>query len=113
MSVLGDMQRKFTEAEGLLITYAFSQGYELSSGDAYRDPRLHGKFGDKLGYGSAYSLHKLRLAKDFNLFVNKKWIQTSEHPAWDDLHNFWESLGGAKRIRGDANHFSFQYGNYR
>lgn len=38
---LGQKQRTFTRMIGLLIEYAYQQGFELTVGDAYRDPRLH------------------------------------------------------------------------
>lgn len=39
---LGEKQRLFTRMVGLLIEYAYQNGYELTLGDAYRDPRVHG-----------------------------------------------------------------------
>lgn len=113
MSILGDKQRRFTKAKGELIVFAFSIGYELSDGDANRDERLHGKFGEKKGYGAANSMHKLRLAQDFNLFIKNEWIKKSSHRAWGVLHAFWEARGGAQRIPGDANHFSFEHNGMR
>lgn len=92
-----------------LIQYAYEAGYELTFGDAYRDPRVHGAVGEKKSYSSKYSLHKDRLAVDLNLWVAGEYISTSDHPAWDDLHNYWVSLGGAERIPKDANHFSIGY----
>jgi len=45
-----------------LIEHAYSLGYTITLGDAYRDPRLHGALGVRMGYGNAKSCHKLRLA---------------------------------------------------
>lgn len=59
---LGQKQRHFTRLVGLLIEYAYQQGYELTFGDAYRDPRLHGEMGVKKSYSAANSNHKIRLA---------------------------------------------------
>ena len=42
---LGQKQRQFTRMIGLLIEYAYQQGYELTMGDAFRDPRLHVRSG--------------------------------------------------------------------
>lgn len=106
---LSKKQRRFTLAVGKLIDYAYDRGYELTFGDAMRDPRVHGDFGEPGGYGSKRSVHKLRLAVDFNLFVEGKYIRSSVHSAWSDLHDYWESLGGAERIKGDENHFSFEH----
>lgn len=93
---------------GKLILFAYEQGYELTVGDFYRDPRLHGEHGNKKGYGAAKSVHKLRLAGDLNLFINDEYITSSDHPAWFVLHEYWESLGGAKSVPNDANHFSVE-----
>lgn len=107
---LSEMQRKFTHGIGKLIMFAYSEGYELTTGDGYRDPRLHGEFGEKKGYGAAFSVHKVRLAQDLNLWVNGEYIQSSEHPAWAVLHEYWEKeCGGAPAVPKDANHFSYEY----
>lgn len=105
--MLSKKQRKFAKAVGLLICFAYQEGYELTFGDAYRDPRVFGKEGEKKGYSAANSIHKLRLAVDLNLWINDEWIESSEHPAWKELHYFFELQGGAPMIKNDANHFSF------
>lgn len=110
-------QSEFVKCIGSLIEYAYSKNYELTFGDAYRDPRVHGPWGRKESYSSAYSVHKMKLACDFNLFVDNKYIQ-NYHAAWDDLGSYWKSLhknacwGGDFSIR-DYNHFSFSYGGFR
>lgn len=45
---LGQKQLRFTRMIGQLIEYAYQNGYELTSGDAYRDPRVHGHV-EKMG----------------------------------------------------------------
>ena len=111
---LGDKQRLFTQQVGKLIAYAYEQGYELTLGDAYRDPRLHGELGTKRGYGASKSNHKIRLAIDLNLFVEGEYITDGGHPAYLDLGEFWKGThelaewGGGSR--NDANHFSFNHG---
>ena len=106
---LGQKQRRFARMVGDLIRYAYSQGYELTLGDAYRDPRVHGIPGEKLAgsYSAAYSCHKLRLAIDLNLFVGGEYKTTDADHA--PLHDYWDSIGGAKRIPGDANHYSLEW----
>jgi hypothetical protein len=106
---LGEKQRRFARMVGDLIRYAYSQGYELTLGDAYRDPRVHGIPGEKLAnsYSSAYSVHKLRLAIDLNLFRGGKYLTSDEDHAI--LHDHWDSIGGGKRIPGDANHYSLEW----
>tara|TARA_R110000782_G_scaffold153599_1_gene246050 strand:+ start:68 stop:406 length:339 start_codon:yes stop_codon:yes gene_type:complete len=105
---LGEKQRRFTLMIGKLIIFAYDNGYELTCGDFYRDPRVHGNHGEKQGYGSSKSVHKLRLAGDLNLFVKGEYITISTHPAWTVLHDYWRSLGGADAVPNDANHFSME-----
>ncbi len=91
-------------AAGLIIK-AFDMGYEVTLGDAFRDPRLHGAFGEKKGYGEAKSLHKQRLAIDLNLFKDGVFLEGTE--AHRKLGEWWESQGGSwgGRFR-DGNHYS-------
>lgn len=111
---LSAKQAEFTKSIGLLINYATAKGYSLTFADAYRDPRLHGEFGEKKAYGSANSVHKLRLAVDFNLFIGGEYISDSRHKAWSDLGEFWKSLHPFARWGGDFKlvdsvHFSFEH----
>ena len=110
---LGDKQRRFTRMVAELIHWAYANGYELTLGDAFRDPRVHGIAGDKKAgsYSAAYSNHKLRLAVDLNLFKDGQWLTTDQAHA--PLHDFWESIGGGARIAGDSNHYSLLYENRR
>ena len=110
---LGDKQRAFTRMIADLIQYAYNSNFELTFGDAYRDPRLHGNFGDRVGYSASNSLHKLRLAIDLNLFVDGEYITDGNHKAWGLLHNYWKSLGGSIGIKGDENHFSLEHKGFR
>lgn len=105
---LGEAQRKFPLMVAKLIEFAYDNGYELTFGDAYRDPRLHGNQGVKQGYGAAYSNHKIRLAIDFNLFKNGKYLSASEDHK--ELGEFWESIGGSWGGRfNDGNHYSLEW----
>ncbi|WP_019275478.1 M15 family metallopeptidase [Vibrio coralliilyticus] len=111
---LGDKQRAFTRMVADLIIFAYEQGYELTLGDAYRDPRVHGQLGEKKSYSSSNSNHKQRLAIDFNLFVRGEYIVAGDHPAYIALGEYWESLGGAWGGRyDDANHFSLEHNGRR
>lgn len=110
---LGQKQRLFTRMVARLIEYAYANGYELTFGDAYRDPRVHGAVGTKKSYSSASSLHKERLAIDFNLFKDGKYLTASEDHL--PLGEFWESMGGTwgGRFRNpgpDGNHYSLAHG---
>lgn len=107
---LGQKQRKFTHMIAQLIEYAYANGYELTFGDSYRDPRLHGDVGVKKGYSSANSLHKSRLAVDFNLFKDGKYLTSSNDHK--ELGLYWESLHELCRWGGrwnDGNHYSMEY----
>lgn len=106
---LGQKQRKLTRMIADLIIFAYDQGYELSLGDAYRDPRVHGNVGVKKTYSSASSLHKERLAIDLNLFKDGKYLTaTADHRP---LGEYWESIGGTWGGRfNDGNHYSLEHG---
>ena len=93
---LGEKQRKFTLMVATLIAWAYENGYELTFGDAYRDPRTK--------YGHPKSLHRSRLAVDLNLFIGGKYI--TDGTGHDKLHDMWDRLGGSERIPNDLNHYS-------
>jgi hypothetical protein len=101
---LGEKQRQFTRMIGELIEYAYLEGYELTFGDAYRDPRVE--------YGHEASLHRKRLAVDFNLFKDGEYLtKTEDH---EPLGEFWESIGGSWGGRfDDGNHYSLAHGGMR
>lgn len=105
---MGQKQRRFTRMLAELINFAYANGYELTVGDAYRDPRLHGEMGVKRGYGHASSNHKQRLAMDFNLFKDGKFLQNTEDHR--PLGEYWESIGGSWGGRfNDGNHYSIEH----
>ena len=105
---LGQKQKQFVRMVGQLIEFAYANGYELTFGDAYRDPRLHGAVGEKKGYGASSSCHKMRLAVDFNLFKGDKYLTGSDD--YKPLGEFWESIGGSWGGRfQDGNHFSMEH----
>ena len=106
---LGERQRLFVKLLPRLIDFAYEQGYELTVGDAFRDHRLHGAPGVKMGYGHPNSNHKNRLAIDLNLFKNGVFLQaTTDHTP---LGEFWEKLHQLCRWGGrfnDGNHYSIE-----
>ena len=111
---LGSEQRAFVADIAKLIAWAYENGYELSFGDAYRDPRLHGMMGVDKGYGHPRSNHKRRLAVDFNLFKDGEYLDASDDHA--DLGTYWESLHPHNRWGGryrDGNHYERVYGGWR
>ena len=90
----------FAQKIALLILHANQLGMVLTFGDAYRSPEVT--------YGHPNSLHKMRLAVDFNLFIDGKYQTTTE--AYEPLGVFWESVGGTWGGRfEDGNHFSWEH----
>ena len=95
-----------------LIEQAFKMGYEVTLGDAYRDPRVFGKMGERSGYGESRSAHKLRLAIDLNLFRDGKYLSSTE--AHRPLGEWWEGQGGSWGGRfNDGNHYSLEHGGVK
>jgi len=105
---LRQKQSRFVLMQAYLVAFALSKGYELTSGDAYRDPRVFGAMGQRMGYGESMSAHKQRLAKDWNLYRNGVYLTaTDDHR---ELGEFWESIGGAWGGRfNDGNHYSLEH----
>ena len=105
---LREKQSKFARMVADLIIKAYDMGYEVTLGDAYRDPRVHGNIGVKMGYGHSKSCHKIRLAIDLNLFKEGKFLEGSE--AHKPLGEWWESQGGTWGGRfNDGNHYSLEH----
>jgi len=117
---LSEKQRLFQKAITVLECYAQTVlGYEFTHGDSNRDPRAHGKFGEKKGYAGRWSLHKKRLARDYNLFIDGKymrktsdfnkmgefWLNMQDMPGFEGITFEWGGSPG----RNDGNHFSFQH----
>lgn len=105
---LGQKQRRFVLMVAGLIEYAYSLGYEMSFGEAYRTPE-QAALNAKAGKGIANSLHTQRLAIDLNLFLDGQWLdKTADH---EPLGIWWESIGGAWGGRfKDGNHYSLEHG---
>lgn len=108
MSELLDKQMLFARMVADLIREANRLGYEVTLGDAYRDPRVP--------YGHPKSLHKCRLAIDLNLFKDGEWLtKTEDHRK---LGEYWEACGGTwgghfKSPSPDGNHYSLEYDGRR
>ena len=109
---LREKQSRFALAVSRLIQHAFDMGYEVTLGDAYRDPRVHGAMGIKLSYSHPKSAHKIRLAIDLNLFKDGVFLEGTE--AHRPLGEWWESQGGTWGGRfKDGNHYSFEENGVR
>lgn len=111
---LSEKQATFTVMVAQLIIWAEQQGYQLTFGEAYRTPEQAEHYA-KSGKGIKQSLHTLRLAVDFNLFI--KGIYQTETNAYQPLGEYWEGLGGSWggrfKSRPDGNHFSLQHNGVR
>lgn len=105
---LRQKQSRFVKMLANLLDFAHARGYEFTLGDAYRDPRVHGEPGVKLGYGHPKSAHKSSLAIDLNLFKAGKYLSsTKDH---EPLGLYWESIGGSWGGRfEDGNHYSLEH----
>lgn len=109
---LGQKQRKFARMVADLLLFIYENGYEVTFGDAYRDPRVHGDLGSKLSYSSANSNHKRRLAIDLNLFKNGRYLTATEDHR--PIGEFWESIGGTWGGRfNDGNHYSVEHNGFK
>ena len=80
-----------------LIRFAYNMGYELTFGDAYATT----------GH-MENSLHYKRLAVDFNLFKDGRYLTRTEDHA--PLGEYWEAIGGTWGGRfNDGNHYSLEH----
>ncbi|MCJ8515126.1 M15 family metallopeptidase [Proteus mirabilis] len=104
---LGEKQRKFTRMIADLIIFAYDNGYELTFSEAYRTPE-QAQLNAKSGAGIKNSLHTQRLAVDFNLFKDGKYLTaSSDHKL---LGEYWESIGGTwGGSFNDGNHYSLEH----
>lgn len=103
---LSDRQKQHARNIAKLVLWLFENGYEATYGDAYRDQRSHGKYGEAGPYGARYSNHKLRCANDLNLFKDGVYLQETDD--YREVGEKWESLSPYNRWGGrysDGNHF--------
>lgn len=98
-------QSKFVRMVADLIIFAYNNGYEMTVGDAWA----------RAGH-SPNSCHYIRLAIDLNLF-NKDGKYLDKGPEMEAahgmLHDYWDSIGGGRRISQDLNHYSLEEGGRR
>ena len=106
---LGQKQERFMRLLPRLIDKAHALGFEVRGGDLYRDPRVHGELGVKMGYGHPKSAHKQKLAIDLNLFKDGKFLSATEDHK--PLGEWWELQAPDCRWGGrfnDGNHYSIE-----
>lgn len=96
------VQSEFAVCVARLILRADQLGYQVTFGDAYRDPRAP--------YGHPNSVHRKRLAVDLNLFQNGRYLTaTGDHKI---LGEWWKAQHPLARWGGDfedGNHYSFEW----
>jgi len=110
---LRQKQSLFVQLIAHLIIFAYEQGYELTFGEAWRSLE-EAKRLSLLGKGISGSLHASRLAIDFNLFKNGRYLTNSSD--FLELGMFWESLNPECAWGGhfnDGNHFSIMHNGKR
>jgi len=103
--MLLDAQQAFAAAVPRLINEAIRMGFKVTLGDAFRDPRVHGALGKKIGYSAANSRHKQRLAIDLNLYKDGRYITDSKDHS--PLGAYWQSIGGIWGGYQDGNHYEW------
>ena len=105
---LGEKQELFSRMIPPLYLKAFELGFEIRTGDAFRDSRVHGELGEKLGYGHKNSNHKNKLAIDLNLrYRDGEMVWDTE--GHRELGEWWEKQHELCRWGGrfaDGNHYS-------
>ena len=120
---LRQKQSLFFSLKVKLLAFGLSQGYEFTSGESYVKSPRKVWWTDDVGEQRRKtvsedaehmkgSLHHLKLADDYNLFVNGRYIRSSTNPAYVQLGTYWESLHPLCRWGGrfsDANHFSISH----
>ena len=116
-----DKQVRCSYAHTLLELEIVRQGYTWANGDAERRSGAYGEYGEKKGDSARYSMHKLRLARDFYVFDvssgRRRYMRkTSEYESlglfWIELGKFfdWPLEWGGSGARSDGNHFSYSHG---
>jgi hypothetical protein len=97
---LREKQSKFVVSVAQLIIFASNNNIELTFGDAFA----------KTGHKDN-SNHYIRLAIDLNAFVDGNYLSAGPEmeAAHNKLHDYWDTLGGAKRIKGDLNHYAISH----
>ena len=109
---LREKQSLFARNIAKLIQFAYAEGYEVTFAEAYRPPELAALYAEQ-GRGIANSLHTKRLAVDLNLFLEGKYLSSSE--SHRVLGAYWKTLHPDNRWGGDFRkpdgcHYSMYHG---
>lgn len=114
----GEQQRLFVKLIGKLIEWSYTNGYELSFGEAWRTDEQARLYATS-GKGILNSLHRRRMAIDLNLFKDSRPgidddVYQTDSAAYKPLGNYWKTLHPLCRWGGDfskpdGNHFSMEW----
>lgn len=116
---LSEMQRKFPLLVAEFIRQAYADGYELTFGEAFRTEEQQSLYLRSGKSRTMSSLHLKRLAIDFNLFRDGRYLTDAD--LYRPLGEKWEALGGRwggrfglsvadypEKTGWDSNHFEFK-----
>lgn len=107
MASLRKRQSEFVIMVSRLINHARQLDFELTFGQAFRT-RRQAEIYAKQKKGIINSKHCRRLAIDFNLFKDGKYLTSTK--AHRPLAEYWESIGGTwggRFKRKDGNHYEY------
>jgi hypothetical protein len=109
---LREKQSLFVELTGQWVAWVYGQGYQLTVAEAYRPPDVAEIYAAQ-GRGIKSSLHCSRLAIDWNLFIDGKYITSTEGhrplgEKWESMHEL--TRWGGRFKRRDGNHYSLTHG---
>ena len=104
MGTLSKKQIAHTSRKARLILYAESLGYAMKETYSLRCSDC------KVGHPR--SLHKEALASDF-VIITGGIVDPVSEKKHAKLHDFWDMLGGSKRIKKDLGHYSTAYRGMR
>jgi len=110
---LRQTQSLFVRLKAKLIVFAYDHGYELTDGEAWRSPEEAKRLA-KLGVGIQNSLHIKKLAQDFNLFKDGRFLSSTESHRL--LGEYWEKQHKLCRWGGrwkDGNHYEMTEKEWR
>ena len=112
MSLLGHKQEQFSRKMMLLMMHIHALGYCMRGEQWLRCQTCP--------IGHKRSLHKSKLAFDITLSYSpavgiKPKVLTGKaaEKAHAKVHDYWDSIGGSKRISWDLNHYSLAYQGMR
>ena len=104
MGKIVDRQVKFTNNIALFIEYCRVNEIDLTFGDAYRPQVLQQIYFDTGKSKTLNSKHGMRLAVDFNFFINGKLIY--DKSKLQHVGDYWESLDDNNKWGGNFKSFT-------